>query len=538
MASEQPPAFAVADPESDPRATYALEPDEVASLTSRLVVSPGARTTTTTAPATGAPLASVPLATPDDVHRAAAAAREVQSAWAATSATDRARVLLRFGDLLLDGQSDILDLVQLESGKARLHAFEEIYDLASIARHFAVRGPRYLAPRREAGMVPGLTSVRVHHRPAGLVGVITPWNYPLNLPIGDTLVALLAGNAVLLKPDTQTVLSALWGAEQLEAAGLPAGLLQVVAGDGDVGAAVVDAVDHVSFTGSTATGRLVAAAAARNLASSTLELGGKNALYVADDVDVETAAEGAVRACFAGAGQVCVSVERLYLHEAVADEFTAAFVRRVKALRLGGGLDYGSDVGSITTEAQLAKIVEHFDDAVARGARVLTGGVHRTDVGPLFYEPTVLDGVPDGALLARDETFGPVVALYRVRSDAEAVARINDSEFGLNVSLWTGSERRGRALAARVRAGIVNINEGYAAGWSAYGAPVGGWGSSGLGARHGREGLLATTRTQTVAAQRLAHRGLGLRNFYELPAEQTTTLFTQVLRTLRTLRRP
>ncbi|NLF05786.1 MAG: aldehyde dehydrogenase family protein [Actinomycetales bacterium] len=537
MVSEQP-AFAVADPESDPRATYALEPEEVASLTARLVTSREGGSTTTTAPATGAPLASVPLATADDVHRAAAQARLAQRAWAATPVRERAKVLLRFGDLLLDGQSDVLDLIQLESGKARLHAFEEVYDLASIARHLGVRGPGYLATRREAGMVPGLTSVRVHHRPAGLVGVITPWNYPLNLPIGDSIAALLAGNAVLLKPDTQTVLSALWGAEQLEAAGLPAGVLQVVAGDGAVGAAVVDAVDHVAFTGSTATGRVVAAAAARNLTSSTLELGGKNALYVAEDVDVETAAEGAVRACFAGAGQVCVSVERIYVHHAVADEFTLAFVRRIKALRLGGGLDYTNDVGSITTQAQLEKIVTHFDDAVAKGARVLVGGVHRTDLGPLFFEPTVLADVSTDAECAREETFGPLVALYRVGSDDEAVAAINDSDMGLNVSLWTASERRGRAIADRVRAGIVNINEGYAAAWSAYGAPVGGWGASGLGARHGREGVLATTLTQTVAAQRLAHRGLGLRRFYELPGEQTATIFTGVLRALRAARMP
>lgn len=532
------PHVTVADPGLDPRATYALEPAEVASLTRRLVVAADAPRTTTTAPATGAPLATVPLSTPDDVARAARAARVAQGAWAQVPGRRRAQVLLRLADLLLDGQSDALDLVQLESGKARLHAFEEIYDLASLARHLAVRGPAYLAARRERGMVPGLTSVRVHHRPVGLVGVVTPWNYPLNLPIGDALPALLAGNAVLIKPDTQTTLSALWGVEQLEAAGLPVGLVQVVAGDGEVGAAVVDAVDHVAFTGSTATGRIVAAAAARNLASVTLELGGKNALYVADDVDVETAAEGAVRACFAGAGQVCVSVERVLVHEAVAEEFTAAFVRRTKALRLGHALDYSFDVGSVTTEAQLEKIVAHFDDAIAHGARVLAGGVHRTDVGPLFFEPTILTEVPDDAVLAREETFGPIVSLVTVSGDEDALTRINDSELGLNVSVWTSSVRRGRALAERIEAGIVNINEGYAAAWSAYGAPVGGWGDSGLGGRHGREGLLAMTRTQTVAAQRLAHRGLGLRRFYELPGEQTATIFTGVLRALRALRMP
>src|SRR5690606_23734072 len=222
----------------------------------------------------------------------------------------------------------------------------------------------------------------------------------------------------------------------------------------------------------------------------------------------------------------------------VAEAFTAAFVRRTKALRLGAGLDYGYDVGSVTTKAQLEKIVAHFDDAIAKGARVLAGGVHRPDLGPLFFEPTVLADVPAEAECFREETFGPLVAISVVESDDEAVGQINDSELGLNVSLWTASERRGRAIAERVRAGLVNINEGYAAAWSAYGAPVGGWGASGLGARHGREGLLANTRTQTVAAQRLAHRGLGLRRFYELPGEQTAKVFTGVLRVLRAARMP
>lgn len=531
------PAFAVADPESDPGATYALEPAEVRALTARLRASSGT-STTTRAPATGALLASVPLSSPEDVAAAAVEAREAQRDWARTPVRERAALVLRLADRMLAERSEVLDLVQLESGKARLHAFEEVVDLASLARHLAVRGPRYLAPRREPGLVPGLTSVRVHHRPVGLVGVVTPWNYPLNLPLGDTLQALLAGNAVLLKPDTQTVLTALWGVARLEEAGLPAGLVHVVAGGPEVGAAVVDAVDHVAFTGSTATGRKVAEAAARRLVPVTLELGGKNALYVAEDVDVETAAEGAVRACFVGAGQVCVSVERLYVHEAVAERFTEAFVRRVRALRLGFSLDYRHDVGSLTTEAQLEKVLAHLDDAVGRGARVLAGGVHRTDLGPLFFEPTVLADLPEDAVCAREETFGPLVALRTVASDAEAVARMNDTEMGLSASIWTASERRGRALAAQVRSGMVNVNEGYAAAWSAYGAPAGGWGASGIGARHGREGLLATTRTQTVAAQRLAHRGLGLRRVYELPGERTAEVLTAALRVLRALRMP
>jgi succinate-semialdehyde dehydrogenase/glutarate-semialdehyde dehydrogenase len=500
------PDHGVLDPETDPLATFVLEPDDLRTLAGRVVASPGAGTRTHHAPWTRAPLASLPQSTSEDVARAARRARAAQRRWAATPVRRRAALLLRVHDLLLHRQSDVLDLVQLETGKARAAAFEEVVDVALLARHLGVRAPRYLAPERRAGLVPGLTSVRVRHDPTGVVGVVAPWNYPLSLTLGDVLPALAAGDAVLLRPDPQTPLTALWAVELLEDAGMPPGLVQVVLGDGPtVGAAVVDHVDHVVFTGSTATGRVVAARAGERLVPSTLELGGKNALYVADDVDVEVAAEGAVRACFGGTGQLCVSVERVYVHEAVADAFTAAFARRTRDLRVGTGLDYRADVGSLTSAEQLARVVEHVEDALSGGARVLAGAVHRTDLGPYVYEPTVLEGVGEHARALREETFGPVVALARVASDDEAVAAMNDSVYALNASVWTRSSRRGAALAARVRAGTVNVNEGYAATWGSVAAPQGGTGASGWGLRHGREGLLAMTTTRTVAVQRLAH---------------------------------
>ncbi len=523
-----------------------------ARLTSRVVAAGAAGTTATSAPATGAPLARVPLSTPDDVAEAAARARAAQRAWAATPLARRAAVLSRLHDVVLDRQDEVLDLVQLETGKSRLSAFEEVADVAQLARHYARRAGRYLAPRRVPSLFPPLTSTHVLRHPLGLVGVVAPFNYPFTLAVGDALPALVAGNAVLLKPDTQTVLTAVLGAELLEAAGLPAGLVQVVVGDAPVGAAVVGAVDHVLFTGSTATGREVAAAAGRRLVGATLELGGKNPLYVADDVDVEVAAEGAVRACFSGTGQLCVSIERVYVHEAVADAFTAAFVRRTRDLRLDAGLDYRADLGSLTSPAQLAKVTAHVADAVARGATVLAGGRARPDVGPLFHEPTVLADVPPDAAVARDETFGPVVSLHRVRSDDAAVAAMNDTPFGLNASIWTRSLARGRALAARVVAGTVNINDGYATAWGAVAAPQGGVKASGLGARHGAESILAVTRAQTVAAQRLAHgpawaarRGaadpasapgrlaLGLGRLYAAPGERSTAIMTTALRAMK-----
>jgi succinate-semialdehyde dehydrogenase/glutarate-semialdehyde dehydrogenase len=532
------------DPETDPLATYVLEPDDVRSLLARVVTSPGHATRTSHAPFTGGPIAAVPLSTPDDVERAVLLARRAQHQWAATPLRARAAVLLRLHDLVLEHQSDVLDLIQLENGKARAAAFEEVVDIAMVARHYAFRARAYLAQRRSGGVLPGLTSTRVLRHPLGVVGIVAPWNFPLTLSLGDALPALVAGNAVVLRPDPQTALTALWAAEQLEAAGLPHGVLQVVVGDGPtVGAAVVEHVDHIAFTGSTATGRVVAARAAERLIPATLELGGKNPMYVAADVDVETAAEGAVRACFASTGQLCVSIERLYVHEDVAEEFLAAFVRRTRALSLGAGLDYVADVGSLTSAAQLATVVEHVEDALTHGARVLAGGVHRTDLGPYFFEPTILTDVSEDARVHREETFGPVVSVYRVASDDEAVAAMNDSAYGLNASIWTRSGRRGAALAARVRAGTVNVNEGYAAAWGSLGAPQGGRGQSGLGHRHGAEGLWATTATQTVSVQRGVHGalgvpGIGLRRVYEREPAQWTGLLTGALRAMKALRRP
>ncbi len=531
------------DPETDPLATYVLEPDDIRTLLRRVVASPGGPTYTSHAPFTGGPIAAIPLSTPDDVARAAKRARSAQRLWGARPLRERTAFLSRVHDLILERQSDVLDLIQLEGGKARVSAFEEIADIANITRHYSLRAARYLAPRRVASLIPGLTSTRVLRHPVGVVGIVAPWNFPLTLTLGDVLPALVAGNAVILRPDPQTSLTSLWAAELLEEAGLPDGVLQVVVGDGTIGAAVVEHVDHVSFTGSTRTGRLVAAQAGSLLVPATLELGGKNPMYVASDVDVEVAAEGAVRACFVGTGQVCVSIERIYVHEDIADEFTAAFVRRTRELRIGADLDYRSDVGTLTSAAQLATVVEHVEDAIGHGATVLAGGVHRTDLGPWFYEPTILTDVPNEARLVREETFGPVVTISRVASDDEAVAAMNDTEFGLNASIWIADTRRGAALAARVRSGSVNVNEGYVATWGSVGAPQGGIGASGIGSRHGREGLWATTRLQTIAVQRGAHGvlggpGIGLHRMFDLGTERWPRLYTEALRAMKALRLP
>ncbi|MFE0731159.1 succinic semialdehyde dehydrogenase [Streptomyces antibioticus] len=478
-----------------------VTPQLVAQLTKGVV---GSGRTVNHTPFTGEVLAELPESTPEDVARAYEAARAAQAVWERIPVRERAAVLLRFHDLVLARQAEVLDLIQLETGKARLHAHEEVQAVAVAARHYGRRAAAYLRPKRHAGAVPALTKVTELRHPRGVVGQIAPWNYPLELSVGDALPAFVAGNAVVMKPDTETCLTALWARDLLIEAGLPAGVFQVVLGEGPVvGPEVVRHADYVSFTGSTRTGREVARGAAARLVGVSLELGGKNAMLVLDDADIEKAAAGAVRACFSSAGQLCISIERLYVHESVADVFLERFATRTRAMRLGTSLAYGADMGSLVGERQLETVTRHVAEAVAKGAKVVAGGVARPDIGPYFYEPTILDGVVEPMAVCAEETFGPVVSVYRFSTDDEAVELANATPYGLNASVWTKDGRRGSAVAARLRTGTVNVNEGYASAYGSVQSPMGGMKDSGLGRRHGSEGILKYTEAQTVARQRL-----------------------------------
>jgi succinate-semialdehyde dehydrogenase/glutarate-semialdehyde dehydrogenase len=452
------------------------------------------------APFTGEVLHELPLSSEQDVEDAAAAARVAQAAWWAAGDAHRRRVLLRAHDILLERREELLDLVQTETGKTRGQAFEEVFNSANATRYNALAARRVLRGGRRRGGIPFVFSPRVRYAPKGIVSVITPWNYPLSLAIMDIAPALAAGNGIVQKADNQGALSILAARRAFIDAGLPAALWAVVAGEGSsVGNAVVDAGDYVCFTGSTATGRHVAQRAAARLVGASMELGGKNALIVLDDVDPQRVAGDVANACFSAAGQLCVSMERIYVLRGVADRFIPAFADRVKHLSIGPAYDYSTDVGSLATEKQLRSVMAHIEDATKKGATVLAGGVARPDIGPYFVEPTVLTDVTDDMDCVRHETFGPVVAVHVVDSEDEAVAAANDTDYGLNGAVFSRSRAHARRVAARLHAGSVNINEGYRASFGSMDAPQGGVKQSGLGRRNGPEGLLRYVEVHTVA---------------------------------------
>ena len=473
-------------------------------LLAQASVSASAPTLPVVSPLTGQRWLDLPVSTETDVQAAFDQARAVQRGWAQRSVHERCRVLLRLHDLILARRDEAMDLLQWETGKSRRDAMEEVLDVAITARHYGRAAARLLRPQRRRGVIPGAVGVVQVRHPRGVLGVIAPWNYPLTLAASDALPALAAGNGAVIKPDVQTSLTALWVVDLMVQAGLPEGLVRVVLGPGpDLGPLVIDRSDVVMFTGSTPVGRTVAARCGERLIPVSLELGGKNAMIVRADAEIAKAADIAVRACFANAGQLCVSMERIYVHRALADAFIAAFAERTRALTLSAQLGWGADVGSLVSQRQLERVLAHVDDAVKHGATLVAGGRARPDIGPFVMEPTILTGVTPQMALCRDETFGPVVSVAVVDSDDEAVARANDTDYGLHGVIVTRDVRAGRALAMRLRTGTVTINEAHGPAWGSTDAPMGGRGASGLGRRHGDEGLLKYTDVQAIATQRV-----------------------------------
>lgn len=508
-----------------------IGPDRLAHLAGLVTTAAPRERTEIRSPLDGRRIGEVPRTTPADVQEAVLRARKAQEAWFHRTFAERAEIFIRFHDLIIERQDEILDLIQIESGKARKHGFEEVADTAIVARYYAIHAERHLEPKKRQGALPGLTTAWEHHQPVGVVGIIAPWNYPLSMAITDAIPALMAGNAVVLKPDQKTPFTALWAVALLREAGLPADLFQVTTGEGSMlGTPLIESCDAIQFTGSTATGRKVARQAGERLIHCSLELGGKNPMIVLADADIEAAVAGAVRGCFSSAGQLCISIERLYVHESIYHRFLQRFVQETKTLRLGAGLDWEADMGSLISADHLIKVAEHVHDAVEKGATVCTGGKARPDLGPCFYEPTILTGVTEEMALFAEETFGPVVAVSSFDSVNDVIERANASQYGLNASLWTQDLELGHRIATRLQCGTVNINEAYAAAWASVDAPMGGFKDSGLGRRHGAEGILKYTESQTVAIQ----RGLPI----AAPAGMTDEVFSRTMSTtLKALRR-
>ena len=458
-------------------------------------------------PSTGEEIGRVPVASAEEVAAAVRRARAAQTSWGALSFRERGRVVMRARKIVLERMDEIAQLISRETGKPIAEAIAmELVPTLDLMQHFARRTERLLkAERINIGQY-GLMgrSSRIVYRPLGVVGIISPWNFPWAIPLGEVVMALMAGNGVVLKPSELTPLVGLKIGEVFARAGLPDGLLEVVTGDGTTGAALVEAgVDKIMFTGSVATGKRVAESAARRLTPVVLELGGKDPMIVFEDADIEAAASAAVWGAFANSGQACASVERCYVHENTAPEFIKRVVEKTHILRQGPGSHEGTDVGAMSSERQLKIVEEQINDAVARGAQVLTGGGRaRTLPSGTFYEPTVLTNVDHMMMVMREETFGPVLPLMTFKTEDEAIRLANDSAFGLTASVWTKDVKRGQRVAAQIEAGTVMVNEVlYTHGIAQ--TPWGGVKQSGLGRTHGRLGLLEMVTPQHIHVNRI-----------------------------------
>ena len=455
-------------------------------------------------PATGQEIGRIPNLSPDEVAELVGRARAAQPAWEARGFAGRARVMLEFRRWFVENRDRVLTTIVEESGKAREDAlFNELFYTADSLGFWAKKAEKYLRDERIRGHSPLLFGKKLvlRHRPVGVVGVIGPWNYPLTNNFGDAIPALMAGNSVVLKPSSVTPFTSLLMAEGLEAAGMPEDVFNVLTGSGGAGAALVDNVDMVMFTGSTEVGRKVGAQAGERLIPCALELGGKDPMIVLEDADLERAANAAVTYSFGNGGQTCIAVERVYVHEDVHDEFVDKVVQKTRKLRQGVPGGAGSiDVGAVTFADQLDVLQRHVADAREKGADVLVGG--GTGPGPgRFFEPTVLKDVDHSMEIMTEETFGPVLPIMKVRDADEAVRLANDSPYGLDSSVWSGDVARGERVARRVEAGATCVNDALV-NYLALEVPFGGAKDSGLGARHGTNGIRKYTRTHSLLVTR------------------------------------
>jgi acyl-CoA reductase-like NAD-dependent aldehyde dehydrogenase len=457
-------------------------------------------------PATQQSLGKLHSFTAQEIAATIAKARAAQLRWAETPLAPRLRIIRRFQQLLSDQKDIVAAVITREAGKPLAEALAtEVLVVLDTTKFLLDNAPGFMRPEPvpHANPIMKLKRGVLCREAYGVIGIISPWNYPFSLPAVQALTALATGNAVVLKPSEFTPFSSLELARLLQEAGLDHDLLQVVTGEGPTGAALLQSpIDKLLFTGSVATGKRVAQAAAARLLPVVLELGGKDPMIVLEDADVNVASSAAVWGAFMNAGQTCLSVERCYVHESIHDGFLKACVEKTAKLRLGPGTDPATDVGPMIHERQLGIVENHVADAIARGARLLAGGKPLPQLGANFFAPTILAGVDHSMAIMREETFGPVLPVRSFKTDEEAVALANDSEFGLAASIWTRDRDRGEALARRVNAGTVMVNDVIAC-FGISEAPHGGIKASGMGRTHGRFGLEEMVWPKYVDSDRL-----------------------------------
>jgi acyl-CoA reductase-like NAD-dependent aldehyde dehydrogenase len=466
----------------------------------------GARKIASVNLSTGAVLREMECTSDAEVSAAVTRAKAAQISWANTDIRERIAMLREFQCVLHERKSQIAEAITRETGKPVVEALStEVLVVLDVASFLIANAYRLLRdePVPHENLAAKFKTGKLIREPYGVVGIISPWNYPFSIPATETLAALVAGNAVVLKPSELTSLIALELQVLLHAAGIPKNIVQVILGEGATGAALVHApIDKLIFTGSVATGKRIASIAAERLLPVVLELGGKDPMIVLDDASVDVASSAAVWGAFMNAGQTCLSVERCYVHRSVYENFLKACVEKTKALCVNHGEDYSSDVGPLINNRQLRLVEEHVEDAQERGARILVGGSRYPELGRTFYKPTILAEVTHEMRIMREETFGPVLPVAAFDSDEQAISLANDSEFGLAASIWTGDNARGERMARHIQAGAVMVNDVI----SCFGireAPHGGVKSSGLGRTHGRFGLEEMVRLKYIDIDRM-----------------------------------
>ncbi|MCU0480590.1 MAG: succinic semialdehyde dehydrogenase [Anaerolineae bacterium] len=479
-------------------------------------------------PVTSEIIGSIPQTSADEIKETIERARDAQIGWGALSPSERVGYIRRWADLVWEQQETLIKINRRETGKTDSGAFLEIIVLDNILQYYIHHAPNFLKTQQRRTIVPFIQKAKVFYKPHGVVGVISPWNYPYLLGLIDLVPALIAGNSALLKPSEVTPFTAEYAIKLMHEAGIPRDVVQVIHGDGRAGATLVEHVDYIAFTGSTATGRKVAETAAKRLIPYSLELGGKDPCIVLEDADLDMTAAGLVRSAFENAGQVCISVERVYADARIYDALMDKLLYYAGKYQMGS--DDGMDIhmGSMTNTRELERTEAHIHDAISKGARVVFGGRRRPELGPLFFEPTILADVDHAMDVMRQETFGPILPVMKFHNLEEAIRLANDSEYGLSASIFTRDFKRAEAIARRLDSGDVSVNRPQMV-VATPSLPSGGQRNSGVGRRNGKEGLLRFTHTQSFLTDNL---------FGQQPELRLADPFSlQVAMVLRTIRR-